>query len=171
MEFRGAAMDVLCQLKLVLITALAHLGLLQTHGREEEAEEEAEGEEIPSPILIMDGSSLSLVQVPVRTLMAMIKSQVPVVEYVRFLERRGHGRGGGEGEGDDGGCAVCLSSIEERDEVRELSNCSHAFHRECLDRWVDHNRVTCPLCRCLLFPSERARTRSPCFQGEEDNET
>ncbi|XP_030540189.1 E3 ubiquitin-protein ligase RHA1B-like [Rhodamnia argentea] len=155
MEFRGAAMDVLCQLKLVLITALAHLGLLKPHDREEEEEEEEEVEEIPKTILITDGSSASPVLVPVHTLTAMVKSQVPVVEYARFLERRGHGADEGEGN-NGGGCAVCLSGIEERDEVRELSNCSHAFHRECLDRWVDHNQVTCPLCRSLLFPSKRS---------------
>ncbi|KAL3738438.1 hypothetical protein ACJRO7_019902 [Eucalyptus globulus] len=99
----------------------------------------------------------------------MIKSQVPVVEYVRFLQR--HGLRVDKGASDDGGCAVCLSSIEERDEVRELSNCSHAFHRECLDRWVDYNQATCPLCGSLLFPSKREkRTRKPCFLREEDNE-
>ncbi|KAL3738439.1 hypothetical protein ACJRO7_019903 [Eucalyptus globulus] len=141
-------MDVLCLLKLMFISALAQLGLVKPHDQEEDEEE---GEEIPSPILITDGLSPSLFQVPVQALTAMIKTQVPVVQYARFLERHGHVRGAGEGGSNDGGCAVCLSSIEERDEVRELSNCSHAFHRECLDRWVDHNRVTCPLCRSLLF--------------------
>ncbi|KAI6706942.1 hypothetical protein NL676_009904 [Syzygium grande] len=159
-------MDVLCQLKLVLITALAHLGLLKPHDQEEEEEEEDEAE-IPNIIFIMDGPTP--VQVTVQTLTAMIKSQVPVVEYARFLERRGHGAGEGGGN-NGGGCAVCLSSIEERDEVRELSNCSHAFHRECLDRWVDHDQVTCPLCRSLLFPSTKwERPRSSCFLREGDD--
>ncbi|KAF8028069.1 hypothetical protein BT93_E0859 [Corymbia citriodora subsp. variegata] len=169
MEFRGTAVDVLCQLKLALITALAHLGLLKPHNQEEEEEEE---EGIPNPMIIMDGSSPSFVQVPIQTLTAMIKSQVPVVEYARFLERRRHGIGGGarEGESGDGGCAVCLSGIEKGDEVRELSNCSHAFHRECLDRWVDHKQVTCPVCRSLLLPSKWERTVTSCFLGEEDDE-
>ncbi|XP_010058375.2 probable E3 ubiquitin-protein ligase RHA1A [Eucalyptus grandis] len=162
-------MDVLCQLKLALVTALAHLGLLKPYNREEQEEEEEEGEEgevIPDPIIIMDGLSPSFVQVPVQTLTAMIKSQVPVVEYARFLERRGC-RGEGDG-GGGGGCAVCLSSIEGRDEVRELSSCSHAFHRECLDRWVDHNQVTCPVCRSLLLPSNWDRTVTSCFPREDD---
>lgn len=66
-------------------------------------------------------------------------------------------------------CAVCLSQLREDDEVRELRNCCHVFHRECIDRWVDHdghqdhdhdhdhddNHKSCPLCRApLLNPSQ-----------------
>ncbi|KAG9143617.1 hypothetical protein Leryth_019203 [Lithospermum erythrorhizon] len=43
-------------------------------------------------------------------------------------------------------CSVCLSEIEEGDEVRELS-CDHLFHRGCLDRWIGYGNMTCPLCR------------------------
>nr|POE77169.1 e3 ubiquitin-protein ligase [Quercus suber] len=35
-------------------------------------------------------------------------------------------------------CAVCLNKLRVQDEVRELRNCCHVFHRECIDRWVDH---------------------------------
>ncbi|GLJ27630.1 hypothetical protein SUGI_0542160 [Cryptomeria japonica] len=49
-------------------------------------------------------------------------------------------------------CAVCLSSFEEDDEIRELRNCSHIFHRNCLDKWIDNNQDTCPFCRCALYP-------------------
>ncbi|KAI6706940.1 hypothetical protein NL676_009902 [Syzygium grande] len=118
-------MDVLCLLKLVFITAPAQLALVKPPDQEEEEEEEEE-EELPYPILIMDGSSPSLVHVPVQALTAMIKSQVPVAEDARFLEKQGHGVREGESE-NGGGCAVCLSRIEKRDEVRELSNCSHAI--------------------------------------------
>ncbi|KAJ6361779.1 hypothetical protein OIU78_002238 [Salix suchowensis] len=65
-------------------------------------------------------------------------------------------------------CAVCLSQLRDEDEVRELRNCCHVFHKDCIDRWVDHdhehdeNHNTCPLCRApLLTPSQSlARTRS-----------
>ncbi|KAF3443643.1 hypothetical protein FNV43_RR13333 [Rhamnella rubrinervis] len=44
-------------------------------------------------------------------------------------------------------CAVCLSKIEEGQEIGEL-RCSHFFHKVCLDKWVvGFNRMTCPLCR------------------------
>jgi len=48
-------------------------------------------------------------------------------------------------------CAVCLCRIEEGEEIREL-RCDHLFHRVCLDRWLGHKRVTCPLCRRSLLP-------------------
>ncbi|GAA0155159.1 hypothetical protein LIER_12947 [Lithospermum erythrorhizon] len=52
-------------------------------------------------------------------------------------------------------CSVCLSEIEEGDEVRQLS-CDHLFHRECLDRWLGYGNVTCPLCRsCVKMPQQR----------------
>ncbi|XP_062222437.1 brassinosteroid-responsive RING protein 1-like [Phragmites australis] len=52
----------------------------------------------------------------------------------------------------DGDCAVCLSGIGGGDEVHRLSNCRHAFHRGCLDRWMAHDQRTCPLCRSPLIP-------------------
>lgn len=55
---------------------------------------------------------------------------------------------------DDHMCAVCLSSLEEEDEVRELCNCFHVFHKDCLDKWVHCGQTTCPLCRSSLV-SER----------------
>ena len=51
-------------------------------------------------------------------------------------------------------CAVCLYEFEEHDEIRRLRNCPHIFHRSCVDRWIDHDRKTCPLCRTSLIPDE-----------------
>ncbi|CAK7352698.1 unnamed protein product [Dovyalis caffra] len=59
-------------------------------------------------------------------------------------------------------CAVCLSQLRDQDEVRELRNCCHVFHKECIDRWVDHdheqdeNHNTCPLCRAPLLTSSQS---------------
>ncbi|XP_059643562.1 brassinosteroid-responsive RING protein 1-like [Cornus florida] len=44
-------------------------------------------------------------------------------------------------------CAVCLYEFDGSDEIRRLTNCRHIFHRSCLDRWMDHDQKTCPLCR------------------------
>ncbi|CAM0904413.1 unnamed protein product [Alopecurus aequalis] len=46
-------------------------------------------------------------------------------------------------------CAVCLTEFEEGDDLRLLPHCSHAFHPECIDPWLE-GRVTCPLCRANL---------------------
>ncbi|KAG8391859.1 hypothetical protein BUALT_Bualt01G0230800 [Buddleja alternifolia] len=49
-------------------------------------------------------------------------------------------------------CAVCLSELVGEEEIRWLSNCKHIFHRSCLDRWMDHDQITCPLCRTPFAP-------------------
>ncbi|THU44952.1 hypothetical protein C4D60_Mb02t12790 [Musa balbisiana] len=68
-----------------------------------------------------------------------IGAALPVVKYEELPEA-------------DDGCAVCLCELEHGDEVRRLSNCRHVFHRGCLDRWVEHDQSTCPLCRAPLVP-------------------
>ncbi|XP_057421553.1 RING-H2 finger protein ATL64-like [Lotus japonicus] len=56
-------------------------------------------------------------------------------------------------------CAVCLNQLKIEDEVRELMNCYHVFHKECIDRWLEHDHesenhnATCPLCRAPLLSS------------------
>ncbi|KAJ0261285.1 hypothetical protein HA466_0044340 [Hirschfeldia incana] len=77
-------------------------------------------------------------------------------------------------------CAVCLGDLEDGDEVRELRNCSHVFHRECIDRWLDYecddnnnegeedNHRTCPLCRTPLLAA--ANTSSCCGEWPAKNE-
>ncbi|KAL4651220.1 hypothetical protein ACB092_01G143400 [Castanea dentata] len=76
--------------------------------------------------------------------------RVPVIEYNNFLERYGVMHD----EDVDTECSVCLNCVERSHEIRELSNCYHVFHKECLDRWVDEGQVTCPLCRTMIFPAK-----------------
>ncbi|XP_052170956.1 brassinosteroid-responsive RING protein 1-like [Diospyros lotus] len=52
-------------------------------------------------------------------------------------------------------CAVCLYEMEVGDEIRWLRNCRHIFHRSCLERWMDHDQKTCPLCRTPFVPHEK----------------
>ncbi|XP_030530877.1 RING-H2 finger protein ATL46 [Rhodamnia argentea] len=47
-------------------------------------------------------------------------------------------------------CAVCLCEFTEKDKLRLLPTCSHAFHLGCIDTWLLSNS-TCPLCRGTLF--------------------
>ncbi|CAL5367587.1 unnamed protein product [Camellia sinensis] len=51
-------------------------------------------------------------------------------------------------------CAVCLYEFDGGDEIRRLTNCRHIFHRSCLDRWMDHDQRTCPLCRTQFIPDD-----------------
>jgi E3 ubiquitin-protein ligase RHA2 len=52
---------------------------------------------------------------------------------------------------EDVECVVCLSTIEEGDEIRVL-RCDHMYHKNCLDKWVGFKHNTCPLCRESLRP-------------------
>ncbi|XP_047312813.1 E3 ubiquitin-protein ligase RNF13-like [Impatiens glandulifera] len=55
---------------------------------------------------------------------------------------KGSNNGGGVGEM----CCVCLCGMEEGEERRVLT-CRHEFHGQCIGRWFDGRRITCPICR------------------------
>jgi hypothetical protein len=59
---------------------------------------------------------------------------------------------------EDQECPICLNDICPCDAVRQLSNCSHTFHRSCIDLWL-LRRADCPLCKqtVLLDSSNPAR--------------
>ncbi|XP_062080734.1 RING-H2 finger protein ATL18 [Humulus lupulus] len=44
-------------------------------------------------------------------------------------------------------CSICLVEFEKEDVVSQLSKCGHVFHIKCIERWLDSNHFTCPLCR------------------------
>ncbi|KAM7280806.1 hypothetical protein ACFE04_007940 [Oxalis oulophora] len=47
-------------------------------------------------------------------------------------------------------CPVCLCEFSDKDKLRLLPICSHAFHINCIDTWLLSNS-SCPLCRGTLF--------------------
>ncbi|KAI9091060.1 hypothetical protein K1719_028330 [Acacia pycnantha] len=49
-------------------------------------------------------------------------------------------------------CMVCLSEFNHQDTLRLLPKCNHAFHRDCIDKWLA-SHVTCPVCRTRLSKS------------------
>ncbi|KAK1423727.1 hypothetical protein QVD17_19035 [Tagetes erecta] len=48
-------------------------------------------------------------------------------------------------------CSVCLSVFEDGDEIRKLK-CKHTFHKTCVDKWLEQDHATCPICRRLVLP-------------------
>ncbi|CAN6283354.1 unnamed protein product [Urochloa humidicola] len=54
--------------------------------------------------------------------------------------------GGHDHRAAAGYCCVCISACRDGEEIRWLP-CGHAFHRDCVDRWLARCRRTCPLCR------------------------
>lgn len=49
------------------------------------------------------------------------------------------------GSSDQGCCAICLEDYAEGQQMRTLP-CSHSFHPNCIDRWLQRNRA-CPVCK------------------------
>jgi len=47
-------------------------------------------------------------------------------------------------------CAICLCEFSEQDKLRLLPSCSHAFHIDCIDTWLQSNS-SCPICRAVLY--------------------
>ncbi|KAK8944899.1 RING-H2 finger protein ATL1 [Platanthera zijinensis] len=43
-------------------------------------------------------------------------------------------------------CPVCLNEFKEEERVRQLPNCLHVFHIDCIDAWLSMH-ANCPLCR------------------------
>eukprot|EP01018_Ginkgo_biloba_P020149 Gb_28973 [translate_table: standard] len=86
----------------------------------------------------------------------MIGESLPEVTFGIYAAKCG-------GVEEDIMCAVCLSEFERQEKIRLLSNCSHIFHKDCLDKWVnDLHQNSCPLCRSLLLP-ETVQGNSPSY--------
>ncbi|XP_027089614.1 probable E3 ubiquitin-protein ligase XERICO [Coffea arabica] len=65
-------------------------------------------------------------------------------------------------------CAVCLKQLRKKNQVWELSNCRHIFHKECLDRWLVYDaRLTCPLCRTSLISISTSELHSSMQQHQQ----
>ncbi|XP_020097746.1 RING-H2 finger protein ATL80-like [Ananas comosus] len=67
---------------------------------------------------------------------------LPSFKLERNVDRSSGGGNGGSGWE----CAVCLGLAQEGETVRRLPECGHAFHAECVDRWLSAH-PTCPVCR------------------------
>ncbi|CAN4082477.1 unnamed protein product [Withania somnifera] len=65
-------------------------------------------------------------------------------------------------------CAVCLCEFSDKDKLRLLPTCSHAFHINCIDTWLLSNS-TCPLCRATLF-NPGFSIENPIFDYDEPRE-
>ncbi|XP_048543736.1 E3 ubiquitin-protein ligase ATL6-like [Triticum urartu] len=75
-----------------------------------------------------------------------------------------------EEEEEEERCPVCLAAFEEGDNLRLLPHCSHVFHPECVDPWLQA-RATCPLCRANLelpLPADALAIAMPAEGSDDD---
>ncbi|KAM7262033.1 hypothetical protein ACFE04_021110 [Oxalis oulophora] len=83
------------------------------------------------------------------------KRMITTSEYLEFIEEKNPTIQYKKGCLEAMQCTVCLSEYEEGERVRRLMKCKHTFHKECLDKWLQHYRAaTCPLCRTKVLPDE-----------------
>ncbi|KAJ6905609.1 RING-H2 finger protein ATL18 [Populus alba x Populus x berolinensis] len=47
-------------------------------------------------------------------------------------------------------CSICLMELEKEDEASQLSRCMHVFHMDCIEKWIQRDHFTCPLCRTSI---------------------
>ncbi|CAM0953423.1 unnamed protein product [Alopecurus aequalis] len=73
------------------------------------------------------------------------KTVIDSLPFFRFAALRG-ARQGLE-------CAVCLARFDDADLLRLLPRCRHAFHLDCVDRWLASS-ASCPLCRACVHPDD-----------------
>lgn len=71
---------------------------------------------------------------------------IRMLPVVKFVAAAGADNAGVAGRISVSECAVCLSEFVEQERVRLLPNCSHAFHIDCIDTWLQGN-ARCPFCR------------------------
>ena len=45
-------------------------------------------------------------------------------------------------------CSICYEEIGENESC--LLECSHVFHRKCIDNMFKFNMNSCPMCRCCI---------------------
>lgn len=67
---------------------------------------------------------------------------IPIVRFGKPCT----GGGCGEKEGLLRDCAVCLSEFQDGEVLRRLPACSHHFHIDCIDIWLQSS-ANCPVCR------------------------
>uniref|UniRef100_A0A6C0DJE3 RING-type domain-containing protein n=1 Tax=viral metagenome TaxID=1070528 RepID=A0A6C0DJE3_9ZZZZ len=46
----------------------------------------------------------------------------------------------------DDNCAICQEEVLSDSEIRTINQCNHAFHKGCIDQWLERS-VFCPICR------------------------
>ncbi|XVF05769.1 hypothetical protein REPUB_Repub05bG0201000 [Reevesia pubescens] len=74
-------------------------------------------------------------------------NSLPIILH-RSLVTNNEGKHGFIGETE---CSICLGVFEDEQKLKVLPECNHAYHSECVDKWLS-SHSSCPLCRTSLTP-------------------
>ncbi|KAE8714630.1 RING-H2 finger protein ATL1 [Hibiscus syriacus] len=92
-----------------------------------------------------------------------------VIRSIPIFQFKNNGEKGSSCE-----CAVCLNEFKEDEKLRRIPNCSHVFHIDCIDVWLQSN-ANCPLCRESISsntinggPSSTQQDPRSTINGDED---
>ena len=47
-------------------------------------------------------------------------------------------------------CSICFEEMWKMKRAKARP-CGHIFHKVCLERWVNHQDYTCPICRADIY--------------------
>ncbi|KAF8016523.1 hypothetical protein BT93_H1901 [Corymbia citriodora subsp. variegata] len=85
------------------------------------------------------------------------------IPILQFRNRGGKSRDFGERSFCE--CAVCLNEFQEDEKLKIIPNCSHVFHIDCIDIWLQNN-ANCPLCRTSVSSATAAGMLPPVFRPD-----
>ncbi|XVF62873.1 hypothetical protein PTKIN_Ptkin09bG0043500 [Pterospermum kingtungense] len=77
-----------------------------------------------------------------------------VIRSIPIFQFKKGGKTRGYGETSLCECAVCLNEFQDEEKLRKIPNCSHVFHIDCIDVWLQNN-ANCPLCRTSISSTSR----------------
>ncbi|CAA7403337.1 unnamed protein product [Spirodela intermedia] len=97
-----------------------------------------------------------------RGLEEMMIRAIPIVRFGKPCTGTG-----GEKEGLLRDCAVCLSEFQDGEVLRRLPACSHHFHIDCIDIWLQSS-VNCPVCRSEITGVESISPHSVVLEVGDD---
>ncbi|KAJ8511916.1 hypothetical protein OPV22_002350 [Ensete ventricosum] len=75
-----------------------------------------------------------------------------VIRSIPVIKFTGVGDGDAQQKTSSHDCAICLNEFREEERLKLLPDCSHAFHIDCIDTWLQFN-ANCPLCRTGITSS------------------
>ncbi|KAJ2061005.1 hypothetical protein GGI17_003344 [Coemansia sp. S146] len=109
---------------------------------------------LPKPRVVLSEAQFNLLPRKVAT--AMVSTTAGSADTKHSTATQADGQNGSQPNSDTTdsspfvepeSCSICLSSIKAGDPLVFLIPCNHAFHDECIGKWLMEKSTLCPLCK------------------------